>query len=157
MLMPLRCLLRVTEGAVSKDEVLALECSILQTLDFDVTFPSILRFAERFTRIAQVSERSQLLCQYLCDSSLLDCTLMKEKPSKLAAVATYAGLKITKGSHAQVWNATLSKNTGYKEEEVRGMAVDLLQFVKNVEGSSLQSLIKKYSSAKFGEVAKMLQ
>jgi hypothetical protein len=92
---------------------------------------------ERFTRIAQVSEKTQLLCQYLCDCSLLDCTLMKERPSKLAAVITYAGQKVCKGSQASVWNATLTKNTGYKEDEVRGMAIDLLQFVKNVENSSL--------------------
>lgn len=42
-----------------------------------------------------------------------------------------------KGTLATVWNATLTKNTGYKEDEVRGMAIDLLQFIKNVEGSSL--------------------
>jgi hypothetical protein len=84
-------LLRVTDGAVTKDQVLTLECKILMALDFNVTWPSTLRFVERFTRIAQVSEKTQLLCQYLADCSLLDCTLMKEKPSKLAAVVTYAG------------------------------------------------------------------
>jgi hypothetical protein len=31
-----------------------------------------------------------------------------------------------KGTQANVWNATLTKNTTYKEEEVRGMAIDLL-------------------------------
>ena len=62
-----------------------------------------------------------------------------------------------KGNSASVWNATLTKNTGYKEDEVRGMAIDLLQFVKNVESSSLQSMHKKYSSPKFLEVAKLLE
>jgi hypothetical protein len=31
-----------------------------------------------------------------------------------------------KGAHVSVWNATLTKNTNYKEEDVRGMAIDLL-------------------------------
>ena len=31
----------------------------------------------------------------------------------------------------------MTKNTGYKEDQIRGMAVDLVQFVKNVEVSSL--------------------
>lgn len=48
----LKQILRVTDNAVSKDEVLALEFKILQTLDFNVTFPSILRFMERYARIA---------------------------------------------------------------------------------------------------------
>jgi len=43
----------------------------------------------------------------------------------------------------------MTKNTGYKEEQIKGMAIDLLQFVKNVEGSSLQSVFKKYSSSRY--------
>jgi hypothetical protein len=82
---------------------------------------------------------------------------MKEKPSKLAAVSIYAAQRVMKGTQANVWNATLTKNTGYKEEDVRGMAIDLLQFIKNVENSSLQSIFKKYSSSKFLEVAKLLE
>jgi hypothetical protein len=81
---------------------------------------------------------------------------MKERPSKLAAVCLYAALKLARPS-APVWNATLAKNSGYKEEEVRGMAMDLIKFVKNVEQSSLQSLFKKYSSTRFQEAAKLLQ
>ena len=56
-----------------------------------------------------------------------------------------------------MWNATLTKNTSYKEDDVKGMAIDLLQFVKNVEASSLQAMFKKYSSPKFLEVAKLLE
>lgn len=82
---------------------------------------------------------------------------MKEKPSKLAAVGLYAALRIMKGSQDNVWNATLTKNTGYKEEQVKGVAIDLIHFVKNVESSNLQSLFKKYSSSKFMEVATLLQ
>ncbi len=139
----LKQILRVTDNAVNKDEVLALEFKILQTLDFNVTFPSILRFMERYARIAQVQERTQILAQYLCDTCLLDCTLMKERPSKLAAVCLYAAMRLAKGNltnmgaPALFWNATLTKNTGYKEEEVRGMAMDLIKFVRNVETSSL--------------------
>lgn len=87
---------------------------------------------------------------------------MKERPSKLAAVCLYAAMRLAKGNinnmgGALFWNATLTKNTGYKEEEVRGMAMDLIKFVRNVETSSLQSLYKKYSSARFLEAAKLIQ
>ena len=77
-----------------------------------------------------------MLAQYLCDTCLLDCTLMKERPSKLAAVCLYAAMRLAKGPNGgsvPVWNATLTKNTGQKEEDVRGMAMDLIKFVKNVE------------------------
>jgi hypothetical protein len=42
----------VTDNAVSKEQVLQLEFDILQALDFNLTFPSILRFMERYARIA---------------------------------------------------------------------------------------------------------
>lgn len=61
---------------------------------------------------------------------------MKERPSKLAAVSLYASLRLSKGAqnpNQLLWNATLTKNTGYKEDEVRGMAMDLIKFVRNVE------------------------
>ena len=153
-------ILRVTDNAVSKEQVLSLEFQILQTLDFNLTFPSILRFMERYARIAQVNERTLTLAQYFCDTCLLDCTLMKERPSKLAAVSLYASLRLSKGvtnPNQILWNATLTKNTGYKEDDVRGMALDLIKFVRNVEQSSLQSLFKKYSSPRFLEAAKLLQ
>ena len=67
-----------------------------------------------------------MLASYICDMSLLDCSLMKEKPSKIAAVAVYAAQRVIKGSQATVWNATMTKNTGYKEDEVKGLALDVL-------------------------------
>jgi G2/mitotic-specific cyclin-B, other len=122
----LKHLLKVTDNIITKESVLKLENKILQKLDFNLTFPSIFRFMERYARIAQVSEKTSILAQYFCDTCLLDCTLMKEPPSKLAAMSIYAAQKVIKGGSEQVWNATMTKNTGYKEEAIRGMAIDLL-------------------------------
>jgi hypothetical protein len=122
----LKHLIRVTDNAITKEQVLKLEFSILHKLDFNMTWPSIFRFMERFARIAQVNDRCLMLAQYFCDTALLDCTLMKEKPSKLASIAVYAAQRVIKGSGTAIWNATLTKNTGYKEEQVKGMAIDLL-------------------------------
>lgn len=48
-----------------------MEQRILFTLDFDVTFPSILRFAERYARVADIDDRTMVLVQYICDNILL--------------------------------------------------------------------------------------
>ena len=50
----------------------------------------------------------------------------------------------------------MTKNTSYKEEELKPLASELIQFVKNVEASSLKTMSKKYSLPKFMEVAKLL-
>jgi len=56
-----------------------------------------------------------------------------------------------------LWNTMLSKHSTYRESDVSGMAQDLIIFVCKVEKSSFQTMRKKYSSAKYGEIAKMLQ
>lgn len=48
----LKNLLRVTDNAVSKKEIIDMEYRILKKLQFAVTFPSSYRFLERFCRLA---------------------------------------------------------------------------------------------------------
>ena len=48
----LKNLLRVSDNAVSKQEIIEMEYRILNTLQFSVTFPSSYRFLERFCRLA---------------------------------------------------------------------------------------------------------
>lgn len=48
----LKTLLKVTDDALTKKDVVEMEFRILQTLQFSVTFPSIHRFMERFGRLA---------------------------------------------------------------------------------------------------------
>ena len=53
----LKNLLRVTDNAVSKEEIIKMEYQILSALRFEVTFPSAYRFVERFNRLAQASDK----------------------------------------------------------------------------------------------------
>ena len=53
----LKNLLRATDNAVAKEEIIDMEFKILFALQFEVTFPSCLRFLERFSRIAQANEK----------------------------------------------------------------------------------------------------
>ena len=121
----LKNLLRVTDNAVAKPEIIKMEYRILSCLQFSVTFPSSYRFLERFCRLAQASEKHFILAQYFVDTSLLDCRLQKENPSRVAAVSLYLALALfnAEGSSAQarqsqLWSATLAKNTGYREDDI---------------------------------------
>lgn len=87
----------VSMANLSKESILKMEYDILSKLQFDVTFPSIYRLMERFGRLAQVSERQMLLASYLADTSLLDCGLVRELPSRVAASCIYATQMLCKG------------------------------------------------------------
>ena len=109
-----------------------MEYRILFKLQFSVTFPSSYRFLERFCRLAQAEEKQFILAQYFTDTSLLDCRLQKEKPSRVAAVSLYLALSLTRTDSRQqnasssVWTATLAKHTGYRTEDIHQMSKDLL-------------------------------
>ena len=44
--------IRVTDNALLKEDILKLEYDILKRLEFNLTWPSVFRFMERFTRIS---------------------------------------------------------------------------------------------------------
>lgn len=74
-----------------------------------------------------------MLAQYIADTTLLDCSLAKEKPSKVASLAIYAAQSVFKGPKGMLWNSMLTKHTSYRESDLKGMASDLLHFVNKVE------------------------
>ena len=86
-----------------------------------------------------MNERQFFLAHYFADTALLDCSLVKEKPSKVAACCVYAAQKIFKGTSTQkgiLWNTMLSKHSTYRESDISAMAQDLLVFVSKVEKST---------------------
>jgi len=54
------------------------------------------------------------------------------------------------GRSNQLWSASLTKNTGYREDDIIQMSKDLLQFVKKIEKSQLKTFFKKFSDVRFG-------
>jgi hypothetical protein len=66
-----------------------MERDILLTLGFKVTAPSSYRFLQRFRRLSITLNDDEVFfyAQYLQEIALLDATLLKFKPSELAAAA----------------------------------------------------------------------
>jgi hypothetical protein len=50
----------------------------------------------------------------------------------------------------------LAKHSGYAESDIRELAIDLHNYVKKVEQSSLKTIRRIYSTPKMMEVAKMI-
>ena len=111
----LKTILDVIENAVNRDNVCKLESKILEILDFDMVWPSILRFMERYACIATFNPEQLMMAQMFCDFMLLDLQLLVNKPSLLGAVAIYATNKISNKN--KPWNSALVKCTGGIRED----------------------------------------
>ena len=75
--------------------VLDMEKEILLTLGFRVTAPSSYRFLQRYRRLSVALNDDEVFfyAQYLQEIALLDATLLKFKPSQLAAAAMILSAK----------------------------------------------------------------
>lgn len=56
----LKDLLNVSENKFTKAEVLTMEAHILTTLDFNFSYPSALRFLERFRKLSNTASDDQI-------------------------------------------------------------------------------------------------
>lgn len=143
------------DNAVNREQVCQLEFQILQKLNFDMVWPSLLRFMERYAHIANFNKEQQMIAQMLCDFMLLDMSLLKQKPSLLGAVAVYATNMIT--NRNRPWNVNLQKcSGGYKEEEIKPLSKQLFYFIKKLENSSLKTMFRKYELPNYLGVAKVI-
>ena len=81
--------LQVSENKFSRQQVLDMEKIILMKLNFKITAPSPYRFLQRFRRLSIAFNDDEVFffAQYLQEIALLDATLLKFKPSQIAAAA----------------------------------------------------------------------
>ena len=91
----LRDLLAVSENKFTREQVLVMEKDILQTLNFKLTSPSAYRFLERYSRLSQTFKDPQVFffAQYIQEVALLDASLLKFRPSEIAAASLILSAK----------------------------------------------------------------
>ena len=83
----------MTNGACTKKDVIQLEIKILMTLDFDIYFPTSLRFLERYCVLAKCSIEIYNLSRFMLEICMISVEMNKFNPSITAGSAIYTSLK----------------------------------------------------------------
>jgi cyclin B len=141
----------ITDKAYTREQILAMESSILSTLDFRITVPTTYVFLNRYLKAAAADERTTLLATFFVERTLQDYKMLAHLPSKLAAAAVNMALRTLRGRDA--WTATMAHYAGFSQEELRGTICDMQDMLTASVASSLQAVRKKYQNTRFGEVA----
>jgi len=149
-----RDFVNITDKAYSKQTILDMEVSILKTLDFKVVTVSPFAFLQRFLGVMKYGKTHRYLAQYILELTLVDYRMLKYLPSYLAAAAVLLANKIMRVS--EPWPQTLTRHTRHPESDLKGCAKEMCALLQGAEKSSLQALRKKFSSEKWGQVAKLL-
>ena len=71
----------ITDRAYTRDEIIAMEATILRTLEFNVTSPSCYRFLEIYGRLAGFNETEIMLTQYIIELSTVEYKMLRYVPS----------------------------------------------------------------------------
>jgi len=118
---------------------------MLQVLEFSITTPTSYRFLERFKKLAQVDDRTFFFAQYLQEIAMLDASLLKYKPSELAA-----GCLLLSAQHLQVkcvWSEEMERTT--KIAMPKRVVEDVRCFVVEVNPKFLTTLKYKFSKVEY--------
>lgn len=141
-------LVYICDNAYTKTTIIKMETQILKTLEYQITQPSAHTFLVRYLKAGHADkEMSQLAC-YLLDGTLMSYSMLNYLPSQLAAASVFLARHAC-GRHP--WSPTLLKYSEYLEEDIAPVARALLE-EKSAVSPDLQSLGKKYSSSRYGNV-----
>jgi len=140
----------ISDQAYTRDQILAMESIMLNTLGFYITAPTALRFGERLCRVAKVSSETENLIRYLMELTMQDSKFLRYRPSEIAAAAAYLGMKST----GHVWDASVEHHCGYTRPKLNDVLVDLQQLASR-EPPKYRAVRKKYLNKKFLEVSKI--
>jgi len=142
----------ISASTYSRETIIAMEAAVLNSVGFNITVPTSMHFLRRLSKAAFNTYPTHNFCKYLLELAMVDMRMNKYYPSMVAAAAVYIAREMDGAS--PIWTPTLEHYSGYTEIEVFPAALELLQVAKQALKSAHQAVTRKYTTKKFGEVAK---
>uniref|UniRef100_A0A6U7XGX0 Uncharacterized protein n=1 Tax=Eutreptiella gymnastica TaxID=73025 RepID=A0A6U7XGX0_9EUGL len=145
----------IAANTYTRDDILRMERLMFATLEFNLTVPTVYVFLQRGLQVMEADTKTRQLAQYLAELSLLDYKLLAYAPSLIGASCIYLANKYVGAQ--EPWSRVLEYYSQYKQSDIEKCAADLLTVSQNAPTQKTQAVRKKYSYAKYGEVAKLTQ
>lgn len=145
----------ITDKAYNRQQILAMEKLMLNTLHFNLTLPTPYNFLARFLKAANshFDKEVSLMASYVVELALVDYPMLKYTYSLLSAAALYVARKALHKDNP--YPHSLARHSTYSLDAVLPCAADLVKLMQAAPSSKLTAVFKKYSSQKFLEVAKV--
>ncbi|XP_065771314.1 G2/mitotic-specific cyclin-B3 isoform X5 [Muntiacus reevesi] len=144
--------LYICNDIYKRDEMLAMEASILKILKFDINIPIAYHFLRRYARCVYASMKTLTLSRFICELTLLEYDYVQERASKLAAASFFLALCMNELGH---WAPILEYYSGYKISDLRTLVRQLNILVNFHSCNRLKTVRSKYSHKIFFEVTKI--
>ena len=149
----------ITDNAYVKDEVIRMENYILKVLNFELLYPSPIKFYEYLSIYFNFDKKMHLMGKYLMESFLVDIKCTKYKPSIISSACCYIVLKFFKFKNYQesydkkFYSLVIDDNSKYSEHDIKDCAIDICLFVDNINKTKFLACQKKYSKPELEKVS----
>ena len=162
----------ITDNAYSEEDIKKMENKVLDTLNFDLLFPSSLTFYEILSYKLNIYEDKKKFNfgEFLMESFYLDENCLKYSASTIACAVGYIVMKYFKmENYKECYNSDkfnikpikefidkFSKSNNYPIYVIKECAKDICYFMNNLSKGNLKSTIRKYSIEKYENVTHLL-
>ncbi|KAH9575882.1 hypothetical protein CY35_01G134400 [Sphagnum magellanicum] len=150
----------ISDNAYTREQILNMEKSMLNTLQFNLTVPTPYVFVARCLKAAAadkeekaVATELEMVSWYLVELCLTEYSMVKFCPSHLAAAAVYTAQNTL--ARKPCWGPALQQHSGYSEAQLMDCATMMVAFQSKAGTGSLTVVHKKYSNTRFLSVAKL--
>ena len=149
----------ITDNAYVKEEVIKMENFILKLLNFDLLYPSPIKFYEYLSVYFNFDKKMHLMGKYLMESFLVDIKCTKYKPSIISSACCYIVMKFFKMQNYQesydkkYYSLNINENSKYSEHDVKDCAKDICLFVDNIMKTKYLACHKKYARQEMEKVS----
>ncbi|CAK9255858.1 unnamed protein product [Sphagnum jensenii] len=143
----------ISDNAYTHEQILNMEKSMLNTLQFNLTVPTPYVFVARCLKAAAADKELEMVSWYLVELCLTEYSMVKFSPSHLAAAAVYTAQNTL--ARKPCWGPALQQHSGYTEAQLMECATMMVAFQSKAGTGSLTVVHKKYSNTRFLSVAKL--
>lgn len=143
----------ICDGAFTRQQILDMEVTVLQALQYEICHPTPIHFLRRFSKAARSDSECHTLAKYLTELAAIRSESLQFTPSMLAAASVF----LSRQMHIQpdesfTWNATMVHYTGYTKQSIRQCVTTLAQWAREAQNpqAKLTAVYRKYSKRFFG-------
>ncbi|CAK9191245.1 unnamed protein product [Sphagnum troendelagicum] len=144
----------ISDNAYTREQILNMEKSMLNTLQFNLTVSTPYVFVARCLKAAAADKELEMVSWYLVELCLTEYSMVKFCPSHLAAAAVYTAQNTL--ARKPCWGPALQQHSGYTEAQLMECATMMVAFQSKAGTGSLTVVHKKYSNTRFLSVAKLV-
>ncbi|XP_019187131.1 PREDICTED: G2/mitotic-specific cyclin-2 isoform X2 [Ipomoea nil] len=145
-------LILISDKAYTRQDVLDMEKLMVNMLQFNMSVPTPYVFMRRFLKAAQCDKKSEHMAFFMIDLCLVEYPMLRFPPSLLAAAAIFTAQSGLSGF--KQWDRTCEKYTCYTEDQLLECSKLMVSFHHKAATGKLNAVYKKYSTSKYGHVAK---